>query len=100
MYNPNDDPDVISGLCDDAKKEMATTPGTSHPPGRSGRGGAAKNTRAARLATRSGSPSVAAVTEKPKQGVLLLIRATLALYDTVGAYGYQRREGKIATFPF
>ena len=30
MYNPNDDPDVISGLCDDAKKEMATTPGTSH----------------------------------------------------------------------
>ena len=60
----------------------------------------AKNTRAARLATRSGSPSVAAVTEKPKQGVLLLIRATLALYDTVGAYGYQRREGKIATFPF
>ena len=29
MYNPNDDPDVISGLCDDAKKEMATTPGTS-----------------------------------------------------------------------
>ena len=59
----------------------------------------AKNTRAARLATRSGSPSVAAVTEKPKQGVLLLIRATLALYDTVGAYGYQRREGKIATNP-
>ena len=30
MYNPNDDPDVISGLCDDAKKEMATTPGPSH----------------------------------------------------------------------
>ena len=29
MYNPNDDPDVISGLCDDAKKEMATTPGPS-----------------------------------------------------------------------
>ena len=29
MSNPNDDPDVISGLCDDAKKEMATTPGTS-----------------------------------------------------------------------
>ena len=29
MYNPNDDPDIISGLCDDAKKEMATTPGTS-----------------------------------------------------------------------
>ncbi len=42
------------------------------------------------------SPFDAAVTEKPKQGVLLLIRATLALYDTVGAYGYQRREGKIA----
>ena len=30
MSNPNDDPDVISGLCDDAKKEMMTTPGTSH----------------------------------------------------------------------
>ena len=30
MYNPNDDPDVISGLCDDAQKEMATTPGPSH----------------------------------------------------------------------
>ena len=30
MYNPNDDPDVISGLCDDAKKEMATYPGPSH----------------------------------------------------------------------
>ena len=30
MSNPNDDPDVISGLCDDAKKEMATTPGPSH----------------------------------------------------------------------
>ena len=29
MYNPNDDPDVISGLCDDAKKEMATYPGPS-----------------------------------------------------------------------
>ena len=29
MSNPNDDPDVISGLCDDAKKEMATTPGPS-----------------------------------------------------------------------
>ena len=28
MYNPNDDPDVISGLCDDAKKEM-THPGPS-----------------------------------------------------------------------
>ena len=28
MYNPNDDPDVTSGLQDDAKKEM-TTPGTS-----------------------------------------------------------------------
>ena len=48
----------------------------------------------------SGSPSVATVTEKQKQGVLLLIRATQALYDTVGAHGYQRREGKIATFPF
>ena len=33
MYNPNDDPDVISGLCDDAKKEM-TCPGTSDPPAR------------------------------------------------------------------
>ena len=42
----------------------------------------------------------ATVTEKQKQGVLLLIRATQALYDTVGAHGYQRREGKIATFPF
>ena len=30
MSNPNDDPDVISGLCDDAQKEMATTPGPSH----------------------------------------------------------------------
>ena len=30
MSNPNDDPDVISGLCDDAKKEMATYPGPSH----------------------------------------------------------------------
>ena len=60
----------------------------------------AENTRAARLAKRSGSPSVAPVTEKQKQGVLLLIRATQALYDTVGAHGYQRREGKIATFPF
>ena len=30
MSNPNDDPDVISGLCDDAKKEMMTNPGTSH----------------------------------------------------------------------
>ena len=60
----------------------------------------AKNARAARLAKRSGSPSVATVTEKQKQGVLLLIRATQALYDTVGAHGYQRREGKIATFPF
>ena len=60
----------------------------------------AKNARAARLAKRSGSPSVAPVTEKQKQGVLLLIRATQALYDTVGAHGYQRREGKIATFPF
>ena len=30
MYNPNDDPDVTSGLQDDAKKEM-TTPGTSDP---------------------------------------------------------------------
>ena len=29
MYNPNDEPDVTSGLRDDAKKEMATTPGTS-----------------------------------------------------------------------
>ena len=29
MSNPNDDPDVISGLCDDAKKEMATYPGPS-----------------------------------------------------------------------
>ena len=29
MYNTNDDPDAISGLCDDAKKEMATTPGPS-----------------------------------------------------------------------
>ena len=28
MYSPNDDPDVTSGLQDDAKKEM-TTPGTS-----------------------------------------------------------------------
>ena len=28
MYNPNDDPDITSGLRDDAKKEM-TTPGTS-----------------------------------------------------------------------
>ena len=60
----------------------------------------AKNARAARLAKRSGSPSVATVTEKQKQGVLLLIRATQALYDTAGAHGYQRREGKIATFPF
>ena len=33
MSNPNDDPDVISGLCDDAKKEMATTPGTSQGAG-------------------------------------------------------------------
>ena len=39
-----------------------------------------------RLAKRSGSPSVATVTEKQKQGVLLLIRATQALYDTVGAH--------------
>ena len=61
---------------------------------------ASQNARAARLAKRSGSPSVATVTEKQKQGVLLLIRATQALYDTVGAHGYQRREGKIATFPF
>ena len=60
----------------------------------------AENTRAARLAKRSGSPSVATVTEKQKQGVLLLIRATQALYDSVGAHGYQRRDGKIATFPF
>ena len=30
MYNPNDDPDVISGLCDDAKKEMAMYPGPPH----------------------------------------------------------------------
>ena len=30
MPNPNDDPDVISGLCDDAQKEMATNPGPSH----------------------------------------------------------------------
>ena len=30
MYNPNDDPDVTSGLQDDAKKEMTTpTPRTS-----------------------------------------------------------------------
>ena len=50
--------------------------------------------------SQSGSPSVATVTEKQKQGVLLLIRATQALYDTAGAHGYQRREGKIATFPF
>ena len=52
--------------------------------------------------TRPRPPSVATVTvtEKQKQGVLLLIRATQALYDTVGAYGYQRREGEIATFPF
>ena len=28
MYNPNDDPDVTSGLQDDAKREM-TYPGTS-----------------------------------------------------------------------
>ena len=47
----------------------------------------AKNARAARLAKRSGSPSVAPVTEKQKQGVLLLIRATQALYDSVGARG-------------
>ena len=60
----------------------------------------AKNARAARLAKRSGSPSVATVTEKQEQGVLLLIRATQALYDSVGAHGYQRRDGKIATFPF
>ena len=32
MSNPNDDPDVISGLCDDAQKEMATNPGPSHLP--------------------------------------------------------------------
>ena len=36
MSNPNDDPDVISGLCDDAKKEMATTPGPSQWPLASG----------------------------------------------------------------
>ena len=49
---------------------------------------------------KQGSPSVATVTEKQKQGVLLLIRATQALYDSVGAHGYQRRDGKLATFPF
>ena len=26
--------------------------------------------------------------------------AHAALYDTAGAHGYQRRDGKIATFPF
>ena len=26
--------------------------------------------------------------------------AAVALYDTAGAHGYQRRERKIATFPF
>ena len=59
-----------------------------------------KCTASSARANRSGSPSVATVTEKQKQGVLLLIRATQALYDTVGAHGYQRRDGKIATFPF
>ena len=33
MSNPNDDPDVISGLCDDAQKEMATNPGPSQSRG-------------------------------------------------------------------
>ena len=68
--------------------------------GRKRRAGNSPHGRAARLAKRSGSPSVATATEKQKQGVLLLIRATQALYDTVGAHGYQRRDGKIATFPF
>ena len=48
MYNPNDDPDVISGLCDDAKKEMATTPGTSQKKKR--RGGRSKGVKAKRRA--------------------------------------------------
>ena len=33
MYNPNDDPDVTSGLRDDAKKEM-TIPRTSEGKGK------------------------------------------------------------------
>ena len=56
--------------------------------------------RTARLAKRPGSPSVAAVTEKPGLGVLLLIGATQALYDAASAYGYQRRDVKVATSPF
>ena len=46
MYNPNDDPDITSGLRDDAKKEMAT-PGTSH-----GSGGERLELRAALRAQR------------------------------------------------
>ena len=38
MYNPNDDPDVTSGLCDDAKKEM-THPGPSERRGHRARAG-------------------------------------------------------------
>ena len=37
MYNPNDDPDVTSGLQDDAKKEM-THPGPSENRRRLGKG--------------------------------------------------------------
>ena len=51
-----------------------------------------RDAREARLAKRSGSPPVAAVTVKPGQGVLLLIGATLALYDAASACGYQRRD--------
>ena len=58
-----------------------------------------RDARAARLAKRSGPPPVAAVTEKPGQGVLLLLKGTQALYDTASACGYQRRDGKVATSP-
>ena len=42
---------------------------------------------------------MAAVTEKPGQGVLLLLKGTQALYDAASACGYQRRDGKVATSP-
>ena len=46
MHNPNDDPDVNSGLHDDAQKEMATNPGPSQTDSATGsytaRGGVSK----------------------------------------------------------
>ena len=77
-------------------REAATAQWASRPPRPLRPGGAPPLAYAAR---QKGVPPRAYLWQGPGF-YTLLIRATLALYDTVGAYGYQRREGKIATFPF